>query len=265
MILNHVLNEKKSRTDEARNLGRSPRVGRLVAEVDHCGLRRGTCSATRAPARTTTTQPGGDAALLESEPASMIIAVVFAAAASAAPAAPVAPPSKPCVLHQPPPLRPSRCCSISVSAPLPGAASASSASSAALSGCWLTLTRGAAGTSSCSRSTTCARSSARPSATRRSRHPTSTKTFWERASSSVRPCFHLTSLRTAPNRPPPPHPGRQLLRAGRGVRAIEELDSDGPPPGLLPHQRGAQLLVLVSAPLCSHGSLIPQAHSPAGP
>ena len=90
-----------------------------------------------APARTTTTQPGGDAALLESEPAMMIVAAVFAAAASAAPAAPVAPPSKPCVLHQPPPLRPSRCCSISVSAPLPGAASASSASSAALSGCWL--------------------------------------------------------------------------------------------------------------------------------
>ena len=140
MILNHVLNEKKSRTDEARNLGRSPRVGRLVAEVDHCGLRRGALQRNKGlllAARRATTQPGGDAALLESEPASMIIAVVFAAAASAAPAAPVAPPSKPCVLHQPPPLRPSRCCSISVSAPLPGAASASSASSAALSGCWL--------------------------------------------------------------------------------------------------------------------------------
>ena len=45
----------------------------------------------------------------------------------------------------------------------------------------------------------------------------------------------------------PARRGRQLLRAGRGVRAIEELDPDGPPPGLLPHQRGAQLLVLVSA------------------
>ena len=55
-------------------------------------------------------------------------------------------------------------------------------------------------------------------------------------------------LRTAPLSSPPRR-GRQLLRAGRGVRAIEELDPDGPPPGLLPHQCGAELLVLVSAPL----------------
>ena len=48
-----------------------------------------------------------------------------------------------------------------------------------------------------------------------------------------------------------------------GSRALALLDPDGPPPGFLPHQRGAELLVLVSAaaeaPCCS----IPAAPWPA--